>query len=139
MAERDDWNRKVIDEFRANAGVVGGMFEGLPILLLHHTGAKSGTERINPLAYQRLDGNSVAVFASFGGSPKNPDWFHNVVANPDVSVEIGTDSYPGKARVATGEEHNRIWNAQKAALPQFAEYEEKAGSRQIPVVVLDKA
>ena len=134
--ERNDWNRKVIDEFRANEGRVGGMFAGMPLLLLHHVGAKTGTERVNPVAYQRLGDGSVAVFASKGGSPTNPDWFHNLVANPDVEVEVGTDRYPAKARVATGEERERIWSAQKEAFPQFAEYEEKT-SREIPVVVIE--
>jgi deazaflavin-dependent oxidoreductase (nitroreductase family) len=92
---------------------------------------------VNPLAYQRLADDSVAVFASKGGFPTNPDWFHNVVANPDVTVEVGTDRYPATARVATGEERERIWNAQKKTFPQFADYEAKV-SRQIPVVVLDK-
>jgi deazaflavin-dependent oxidoreductase (nitroreductase family) len=137
MTEANDWNRKVIEEFRENGGKVGGVFEGMPLVLLHHVGAKSGTERINPLAYQRLGDDSVAVFASKGGAPTNPDWFHNVVANPDVKVEIGTESYSGKARVATGEERERIWSAQKKALPQFAEYESKV-SREIPVVVIDR-
>jgi deazaflavin-dependent oxidoreductase (nitroreductase family) len=136
MTNENDPNRKIIEEFRANDGVVGGMFEGMPLLLLHHTGAKSGTERVNPLAYQRLGDDSVAVFASKGGYPSNPDWFHNVVANPDVKVEIGTESYAGKARVATGDERERIWSAQKKALPQFAEYEAKV-TREIPVVVID--
>jgi deazaflavin-dependent oxidoreductase (nitroreductase family) len=137
VTEANDWNRKVIEEFRENEGKVAGMFEGMPLLLLHHVGAKSGTERINPLAYQRLSDGSVAIFASKGGAPSNPDWFHNLVANPDVKVEVGTESYPATARVATGEERERIWNAQKQALPQFAEYEAKV-SREIPVVVLDK-
>jgi deazaflavin-dependent oxidoreductase (nitroreductase family) len=136
MADRNDWNRQVIEEFRANGGKVGGMFEGMPLLLLHHVGAKTGKERVNPLAYQQV-GDSVAVFASKGGSPTNPDWFHNLVANPKVKVEIGTDSYAGKARVATGAERERIWEAQKAKLPQFAEYEGKAG-REIPVVVIER-
>jgi deazaflavin-dependent oxidoreductase (nitroreductase family) len=137
VTDANDPNRQIIEEFRANDGVVGGMFEGMPLLLLHHVGAKSGTERINPLAYQRLSDGSVAIFASKGGAPSNPDWFHNLVANPDVKVEVGTESYPATARVATGEERERIWNAQKQALPQFAEYEAKV-SREIPVVVLDK-
>jgi deazaflavin-dependent oxidoreductase (nitroreductase family) len=136
MTESNDWNRNVIEEFRANDGKVGGNFEGFPLLLLHHVGAKSGMERVNPLAYQRL-GDSVAVFASKGGAPNNPDWFHNVVAHPDVTIEIGSERRPAKARVATGEERERIWNAQKAAYPNFAEYESKTGGRQIPVVVLD--
>src|SRR6266540_2623351 len=100
MTERTDWNRRVIEEFRANGGKVGGMFEGMPLLLLHHVGAKTGAERVSPVAYQRV-GDAVAVFASKGGAPTNPDWFHNVVANPDVTVEIGTDSYPARARIAT--------------------------------------
>jgi deazaflavin-dependent oxidoreductase (nitroreductase family) len=137
MSEANEWNRKVIDEFRANEGVVGGMFEGMPILLVHTTGAKSEAARINPVAYQRLDDDTVAVFASYGGAPKNPDWFHNLVANPDVTVEIGTDTYAARARVATGEERERIWEAEKALMPQFAEYETKT-DRQIPVVVLEK-
>jgi deazaflavin-dependent oxidoreductase (nitroreductase family) len=136
MSERDDWNRRVIEEFRANEGKVGGMFEGMPLLLLHHVGAKSGTERVNPLAYQRV-GDSLAVFASKGGSPTNPDWYHNVRANPNVTVEIGTERYPATARIANGEERKRIWTAQIARYPQFSEYEEKSG-RQIPVVLLDK-
>ena len=127
----------MIEEFRANGGKVGGMFEGMPLLLLHHVGAKTGAERVNPVAYQRV-GDAVAVFASKGGAPTNPDWFHNVVANPDVTVEIGTDSYPARARIATGDERERIWSAQKAAFPQFAEYEQNT-DREIPVVVIDKA
>jgi deazaflavin-dependent oxidoreductase (nitroreductase family) len=80
-----NWNQAIIDEFRANEGRVGGRFEGRPILLLHHTGAKTGTERVNPLAYQQLEDGTWAVFASKGGAPTNPDWFHNVKANPTRS------------------------------------------------------
>ncbi len=137
VTDRSDWNRQIIEEFRANDGKVGGMFEGMPLLLIHHVGAKTGTQRVNPLAYQRI-GDSVAVFASKGGAPTNPDWFHNLVTNPDVTVEIGTDRYPATARVAAGEERERIWSAQKAKYPVFGEYEEKSG-RQIPVIVIDKA
>jgi deazaflavin-dependent oxidoreductase (nitroreductase family) len=133
-----DWNAKIIEEFRANGGKVGGNFEGNTLLLLHHTGAKSGTERVNPLAYQRV-GDSVAVFASKGGATTNPDWFHNLVAHPKVTVEIGTKSVPMVARVAGGEERQRIWEAQKQAIPTFADYEKTTGGRQIPVVVLDPA
>lgn len=133
----NDWNRQVIEEFRANEGVVGGNFQGLPILLLHHTGAKTGQERVNPLAYQRV-GDAVAVFASKGGAPTNPDWYHNLRANPAASIEIGTEQYPVVARVATGEERERIWEAQKRAHPNFADYE-KSTSRQIPVVILERA
>lgn len=134
-----DWNDKVIDEFRGNDGRVGGNFEGRNLLLLHHRGAKTGTERINPVAYQRLSPDSVAIFAPKGGAPTNPDWFHNLVANPDASVEIGTDSFPVRARVAAGEEREQIWERQKHDWPGFADYEEKTkGIREIPVVVLDK-
>ncbi|HEX4518537.1 MAG TPA: nitroreductase family deazaflavin-dependent oxidoreductase [Gaiellaceae bacterium] len=131
-----DRNQQIIDEFRANAGVVGGHFTGRTLLLLHHTGAKTGTERVNPLAYQRVDDDTVAVFASKGGAPTNPDWYYNVVANPEVGVEIGTERYDGRARIADGVERNRIWEEQKRSFPGFAEYEEKT-SRVIPVVVID--
>ena len=135
-----DWNQKVIDEFHANEGRVGAAFEGRTLLLLHHRGAKSGVERVNPVAYRRLSADSVAVFASRGGSPKNPDWYYNLVANPDVGVEIGTETYPARARVARGEERARIWEEQKRDWPAFAEYEQKTqGIREIPVVVLDRA
>jgi len=134
-----DFNQPVIDEFRANEGRVGGGFEGRTLLLLHHRGAKTGTERINPVAYQRLSDDSVAVFASKGGSPKNPDWYHNVVANPDVTVEVGTETYPARAHVAVGGEREAIWERQKREWPGFAEYEDKTrGIREIPVIVLDK-
>ncbi len=133
MAE--DWNTGVITEFRANEGKVGGMFEGMPLLLLHTTGAKSGKERINPLAY-RSDGEALVVFASKGGAPTHPDWFHNVRVNPKVTVEVGTDQREMVARVAEGDERNRLWEAQKLEFPGFAEYESKT-DRQIPVVVLD--
>jgi deazaflavin-dependent oxidoreductase (nitroreductase family) len=135
VSERDDWNRNVIEEFRTNDGVVGGMFEGMTLLLLHHTGAKSGSERINPLVYRR-DGDNYVIFASKGGAPTNPDWYHNLRANPDASVEVGVQSFAVKARVAEGEERERLWSAQKKDIPQFAEYESKAG-REIPVVVLE--
>ena len=137
MTDRDDWNRKIIDEFHANAGKVGGPFEGTPILLLHHQGAKSGTERVNPLAYRR-DGDSYVVFASKGGAPTNPDWYHNLRANPATQIEVGTDVVDVKARVANGEERERLWDAQKRDQPGFAEYERNT-TRQIPVVVLEPA
>ena len=133
-----DWNQQIIEEFRANEGRVGGNFEGRTLLLLHHTGAKSGTERINPLAYQRLSDDSVAIFASKSGAPTTPDWFYNLVAHPDVKVEIGTESYSARVRVAEGAEREPIWEKQKADWPGFAEYEEKTqGIREIPVVILE--
>jgi deazaflavin-dependent oxidoreductase (nitroreductase family) len=133
-----DWNQQIIDEFRANEGRVGGPFEGRTLLLLHHRGAKTGAERLNPLAYQRLADDSVAVFASFGGAPRHPDWYRNLVANPDVAVELGTETVQARARVAEGDERERIWQRQKTDWPGFAEYEQKTqGIREIPVVILE--
>ena len=131
-----DWNEKIIEEFRANGGKVGGGFEGAPMLLLHTKGAKSGVERVNPVVYQQV-GDDVAVFASKGGAPTNPDWYHNVLANPEVTAEIGTEMVPLRARVAEGDERQRIWTKQKELMPGFAEYEQKT-SRTIPVVILER-
>lgn len=131
-----DWNEGVIEEFRANNGKVGGPFEGAPLLLLHHKGAKTGTERITPLMYQQIDGG-YAVFASKAGADDNPDWFYNIQANPEAKAEVGTDVLPVRARVAKGEEHQTIWNKQKEAFPQFAEYEKTTARNQIPVLVLE--
>jgi deazaflavin-dependent oxidoreductase (nitroreductase family) len=131
-----DWNTRIIEDFRANEGRVGGPFEGRPILLLHHTGAKSGTERVNPLAYQALDDGAIAVFGSKGGAPSNPDWYHNLLANPRATVEVGTETFDVTARVASGEERERIWEKQKREMPGFSDYEKKT-TRQIPVVILE--
>lgn len=136
MTETNDWNAKIINEFRANAGKVGGPFEGATLLLLHSKGAKTGAERVNPLAYQAV-GDDFAIFASKGGADDNPDWLYNVKANPDVTVEVGTDAVDVRARVAEGEERERIWTRQKELMPGFAEYEQKT-TRQIPVVVLER-
>jgi deazaflavin-dependent oxidoreductase (nitroreductase family) len=131
-------NQEIIDEFRANEGRVGGRFEGRTLLLLHHRGAKTGVERVNPVAYQRLSEDSVAVFASKGGAPTNPKWYSNVVANPDVSVEIGTETFAARAHVAEGEERERIWRRQVREWASFADYEERTeGIREIPVIVLE--
>jgi deazaflavin-dependent oxidoreductase (nitroreductase family) len=132
-----DWNTSIIDEFRANGGKVGGGFEGAPMLILHTTGARSGKERVNPLVYQPLDdGATVAVFASKGGAPSHPDWYRNLVANPGVTVEIGTETVTMRARVAEGDEYDRIWTKQKQLMPNFADYE-VATTRRIPVIVLE--
>jgi deazaflavin-dependent oxidoreductase (nitroreductase family) len=131
-----DFNQKVIDEFRANDGQVGGQFEGAPVLLLHHTGAKSGSERVNPVMYQPV-GDSLAIFASKGGAPTNPDWYHNLLANPRTTVEVGADTIPVVARVAPAEERAPIWEKQKADYPGFAEYEANT-TREIPVVILER-
>ena len=133
----DDWNTPIIKEFRANAGKVGGQFEGAPLLILHPTGARSGREHENPVMYRRV-GDDIAVFASKAGAPTNPDWYHNLVANPRVRAEIGTEIADFTARVAAGDERDRIWAAQKAEFPGFADYETKT-SRQIPVVLLEPA
>jgi len=130
-----DFNAKVIEEFRANEGRVGGMFEGAPLLLLHHTGAKSGTSRINPLVYLP-DGERYVIFASKAGAPTNPDWYHNLMAHPAVKVEVGPETLDVKVEEATGSERERLLNAQVERMPQFGEYIESAGARQIPVLVL---
>jgi deazaflavin-dependent oxidoreductase (nitroreductase family) len=135
VADRHDWNAKIIEEFHANEGRVGGPFEGRPLLLLHTRGAKTGEERINPLAYMR-DGDRYAVFASKGGAPTNPDWYHNVIANPEVTIEVGTETIKGRAYVATDPERTDLWTRQVAAMPAFGEYEEKSG-RTIPVIVIE--
>jgi deazaflavin-dependent oxidoreductase (nitroreductase family) len=134
--ELDAQNSQVIEEFRATGGKAGGMFEGLPLLLLHHVGAKTGVERINPVAYQRLDDSSFAVFASNNGEPANPHWYDNIRARPEVTIEVGAKTMKAIARTAEGAERDRIWSRQKQLLPLFAEYEQRT-TRQIPVVVLD--
>ena len=135
MAEVQNWNDKIIDEFRANGGKVGGQFEGTPVLLLHSTGARSGRERVNPMMYQAV-GGAYAVFASKGGAPTNPDWYHNLVAHGDAVIEVGTETVKVSARVASGAERDAIWTTQKARYPGFADYERKT-TRQIPVVLLE--
>ena len=130
-----DWNTQIIEEFRANGGKVGGQFEGAPLLLLHTTGAKTGQERVNPVMY-RADGNRLVVFASKAGADTNPDWYHNLRANPAATVEIGTATKPVRARVAGPDERDRLWSAHKKEWPGFADYESKT-SRQIPVVILE--
>ena len=137
MTDTDDWNTQIINEFRANEGKVGGNFEGAPLLLLHTTGARTGQERINPMMYQDL-GDSVAVFASKAGAPTNPDWYRNLVANPDVTAEIGTATRTFRARTAEPDERAPIWEKQKADYPGFGDYEANT-SREIPVVILDPA
>ena len=137
MAEAEDWNSKIIAEFRANGGKVGGPFEGAPLLLLHTVGAKSGQPRVTPVMYRDLGDDGVAVFASKAGAPTNPDWFHNLAAHRDATIEVGTDTVKVVARVAEPTESEVIWERQKERSPQFAAYEEQAAPRKIPVVVLD--
>jgi deazaflavin-dependent oxidoreductase (nitroreductase family) len=129
-----DFNEQVITEFRESKGEVGGMFSGMPLLLLHHVGAKSGTERVTPLAYL-AEGDEFAIFASKAGAPDNPAWYHNLKANPITEIEVGERHIPVVASEATGEERDRLYDAQAALRPQFAEYQTKT-DRKIPVIVL---
>ena len=137
MPEVNDFNQKIVDEFRSNAGRVGGPFEGAPMLLLHTTGAKSGAERVNPMMYLDFEGRRF-VFASKAGAPSNPDWYRNLVANPDVSVEVGDETYPATAKAVEGEERDRIYAEQARRYNGFAEYQEKT-DRVIPVVEVVRA
>lgn len=133
-----DWNTQIIEEFRASGGKVGGQFENFPLLLLHTTGAKSGAERVNPLAYRR-EGDAYVVFGSKAGAPTTPDWVYNLDAQPKASIEVGTERHDVVARVLReGDERDSIWEIQKSEFPGFADYE-KATTRTIPVVVLDPA
>jgi deazaflavin-dependent oxidoreductase (nitroreductase family) len=132
-----DFNARIIEEFRANEGRVGGPFEGATLLLLHHVGARSGKDRINPLVYHQ-DGDRYVIFASKAGAPTNPDWFHNLRANPDVSIEVGTDTIDVVASEASGEERDRLFRDQVERSPQFGEYERNT-DRVIPVVLLTPA
>jgi deazaflavin-dependent oxidoreductase (nitroreductase family) len=134
VADANDFNTKVIEEFRANGGVVGGPFDGTRLLLLTTTGAKSGQPRVNPLAYRSED-ERVFVFASKAGAPTNPDWYHNLTAHPEVTVEVGVERFGARASVITGPERDRIYAAHAAENPGFAEYQDKT-DRIIPVVEL---
>src|SRR5579875_2854409 len=116
-----DWNNKIIEEFRANEGKVGGQFEGAPVLLLHTTGAKSGQERVNPMMYLELDGR-LFVFASKAGAPTHPDWYHNLVANPRVTVELGTETFEADASPLQGDERTEVYDEQARRYPGFREY-----------------
>lgn len=131
----NDRNAPIIEEFRSNAGKVGGPFLGVPLLLLHTSGARTGLPRTNPLAYLP-DGDRFVVIASKGGAPSNPDWFHNLVAHPDVTVEVGTRTFPARAVVVTGPERDDLYARQAERLPAFAAYERRT-KRTIPVIVLE--
>ena len=132
-----DFNTKIIDEFRANNGQVEGWEGDWQLLLLHHTGAKSGTARINPLVYQPV-GDDFAIFASKGGAPTNPAWYHNLMANPATQIEVGTETIPVTARELDGADREEIWERQKATLSNFAEYDANT-DRTIPVVLLERS
>jgi deazaflavin-dependent oxidoreductase (nitroreductase family) len=129
-----DWNEKVIEEFRANEGRVGGPFEGGTLLLLHHKGAKSGVERVAPLAYLPGDDRMVIV-ASAAGAPKHPDWYYNLRANPDTTCEIGTETVAVRAEELTGDDYDATWQRLVARMPNFAEYQKKT-TRKIPLFAL---
>lgn len=129
-----EFNARIIEEFRANDGVVGGPFEGSTLLLLHHTGAKSGRAYVNPLVYRR-DGDRYVIFASKAGAPENPAWYHNLRAHPEVTIEVGRDTLAAVASEADGDERERLYRAQAQDTPQFAEYQRKT-ERTIPVIIL---
>lgn len=136
MINRNEYNRRNIEEFRRRGGQVGGNFEGRPLILLTTTGAKSGQPHTTPVMY-RKDGDRIAVFASKGGAPTSPDWYHNLVANPTVTVELGTDTFEAKASVAKGKERDDLYALQSQEFPQFGEYQQKT-TRKIPVVILER-
>ncbi len=135
MTELSDLNARVIREFRENAGKVGGRFANSLMLLLHSTGARSGEERVSPVVYKDA-GDSYVIFATYAGAPKHPAWYHNLVANPQVSIEVGTESVDVVARVLEGEERSAIWEPWKAAIPTFADYDRKT-EREIPLIILE--
>ncbi len=130
------YNQAVVDEFRDHRGQVTGMFAGAPLVLLTTTGAKSGTRRTTPVVYTR-DGDRVVVIASKGGAPTHPAWYHNLVAHPEVTVELPGETFEARAVVPTGEERQRLFRAQADLMPNFDEYQKKT-QRQIPVVVLER-
>ncbi len=136
MSEMNDWNTKIIEEFRSHGGKVGGQFEGAPILILTTTGAKTNQKRVNPMMYL-AEGDRLYVFASKAGAPTNPDWYHNLIAHPQVTVELGSDTFEATATAVTGPERDRIYTEQASRYPGFAEYQANT-DRIIPVVALDR-
>lgn len=136
MGSPQDRNNLIIEEFRANDGKVGGRFAGRTLLLLHTVGAKSGQPRINPVAYVK-DGDRFAIVASKGGAPTNPDWYYNLVAHPDVTVEVGTEQFQVHASVTAEPDRTRLYQQMVDMLPGFAEYEQKT-TRKIPVFILTR-
>ena len=133
----NDFNTGIIEEFRTHHGIVGGPYEGKPVLLLTHTGARSGMVRTNPLMYLR-DGDRYVIFASKGGAPRNPAWYHNLKAHPRVRVEVGDETFEAEADEVTGAERDDLYARQAERWPQFAEYQEKT-DRRIPVIALERA
>jgi deazaflavin-dependent oxidoreductase (nitroreductase family) len=136
LSDVNDFNRRLIEEFRANEGKVTGMFANLPVLLITTKGAKSGQQRTTPLVYSR-DGDRIVIIASMGGAPKHPSWFHNLSANPEVTLEIGAEKFQARASVPQGAERDRLFKQQADLMPNFNEYQQKT-TRRIPVVVLER-
>ena len=142
MTDVNDWNSRVIAEFRANGGKVGGQFEGAPVVLMHHIGRKSGKESVNPVMYlpDEADPATIYVFASKGGAPTHPDWYWNMTEAGTATVEVGTETYAVSVREVTGQERDTIYAEQASRYPGFGEYAEKtAGIRTIPVLALTRA
>jgi len=142
MADVNDWNARVIAEFRANGGKVGGNFEGAPVVLMHHVGRKSGKESVNPVMYlpDETDPATIYVFASKGGAPTHPDWYWNMTEAGSAVVEVGTETYTVSVREVTGEERDTVYAEQASRYPGFAEYAVKTdGIRTIPVLALTRA
>jgi deazaflavin-dependent oxidoreductase (nitroreductase family) len=137
VSDMSEFNRAIIEEFRASDGKVGGPFEGAPVLLLTSTGAKSGERRTTPVMYLP-DGERMVIFASKGGAPTNPAWYHNLLANPGATVEVGPETLDVNAVVTSGEERERLFRRQAEHFPQFADYAQKT-TREIPVVALERA
>jgi deazaflavin-dependent oxidoreductase (nitroreductase family) len=136
MADLREFNEGVIKEFRANKGKVGGQMAGIPLLLVTMKGAKTGRMLTAPLAYS-TDGNRFVVIASKAGAPNNPAWYHNLIANPVVTIELGSERFEAKVTEATGAERDRLYNQQAAQMPIFADYQKKT-SRRIPVLTLER-
>jgi deazaflavin-dependent oxidoreductase (nitroreductase family) len=132
-----DWNEKVIEEFRANAGRVGGMFEGASMILIHHIGAKSGVERVAPLVHFPEDDDHTVIVASAGGAPNHPAWYHNLKATPKIEVEVGAETYTVVADEITGPERDEVWERVTTAAPGFADYQRKT-DRVIPLLRLTR-
>lgn len=136
MPDMNEFNRRIIEEFRANGGKVGGQFENIPLLLLTSVGAKTGRSHTTPLAYT-TDGDRIIVIASKAGAPTNPAWYHNLIANPTATVDLGSGSFQVKATVASGEQRDRLYERQAEQMPAFAEYQKKT-TRVIPVIALER-
>jgi len=134
MSRPSDWNAQTIAEFRRNHGKVGGNFEGAPLLLLHHVGARTGKQRVNPMMYLK-DGDRYLVFASKAGADTNPDWYHNIKAHPDVQIEVGDETMDAHASEIKGPERDRLYARQASLYPRFADYQ-KQTKRVIPVMAL---